>query len=127
MPLYPPDHDNLTQALAQFLPSKARGIVAITGKLGAGKTTLARYFAWHFNVSLLETDWFLCNPTPPPFRYRDHDSIRRIIHQRTAMSRPIIVEGVAVLELMKDLGYAPDAIVHVTSAWQKTPVFKKSA
>ena len=34
-------------------------LIAIDGLLGVGKTTLGRYLAWRFNISLVGSDLFL--------------------------------------------------------------------
>ena len=51
------------------LPPK---VVAIDGAHGVGKTTLGRFLAWRFNISLIETDLFLLEGTGR-YLYRDND------------------------------------------------------
>lgn len=100
--------DALTSPLAG-LPAY---LVAIDGRDGSGKTTLGRYLAWHFNVSLLETDLFLISKQEE-LKYYD-DQIERIIRVRLAKPRPIIVEGVAILRLLNQLSIKPDFLVYVS-------------
>ncbi len=89
-------------------------IVTIDGRDGVGKTTLGRYLAWYFNVSLIETDLFLI-PALDHFIYLD-DQINRIIERRITAPLPVIVEGVAMLELMKRINRVPDVRLYVTNA-----------
>jgi uridine kinase len=89
-------------------------IVTIDGRDGVGKTTLGRYLAWYFNVSLIETDLFLI-PALDHFIYLD-DQINRIIERRVTSPLPVIVEGVAMLELMKRINRVPDVRLYVTNA-----------
>ncbi len=89
-------------------------IVTIDGRDGVGKTTLGRYLAWYFNVSLIETDLFLI-PALDHFIYLD-DQINRIIERRVTSPLPVIVEGVAMLELMKRINRVPDFRLYVTNA-----------
>ena len=88
-------------------------IVTIDGRDGVGKTTLGRYLAWYFNVSLIETDLFLI-PALDHIIYLD-DQINRIIERRVTSPLPVIVEGVAMLELMKRINRVPDVRLYVTN------------
>jgi uridine kinase len=91
-------------------------IVTIDGRDGVGKTTLGRYLAWYFNVSLIETDLYLI-PALDHFIYLD-DQINRIIERRVTSPLPVIVEGVAMLELMKRINRVPDFRLYVTNPQQ---------
>lgn len=90
------------------LPGK---IVAIGGLPGVGKTTLARYLAFRFNVSLIETDLFLIRRRGTMV-YRN-DWIDQIISARLEKPRPVIIEGAVVLRVLSELGRSPDFIIHV--------------
>jgi 2-phosphoglycerate kinase len=89
-------------------------IVSIDGRDGVGKTTLGRYLAWYFNVSLIETDLFLI-PALDHFIYLD-DQINRIIERRVTAPLPVVVEGVAMQELMKRINRVPAFRIYVTNA-----------
>lgn len=90
------------------LPPKA---VVIDGFCGSGKTTLGRFLAWRFNISLLETDLFL-EKNQEQFIYR-HSDIDAVIESRMGSDRPIIVEGVVSLRLFNELGRTHDFHLHV--------------
>jgi len=84
-------------------------IIAIDGNPGSGKTTLGRFLAWHFNVTLLETDLFLI-PQQEKLNYLT-EQIQRIIEARLRKPRPIIVEGCAILRLLENCGRVPDFLI----------------
>jgi uridine kinase len=112
-------------AMADVLPAYAKVVAALTprmqglpgiivtidGRDGVGKTTLGRYLAWYFNVTLIETDLFVI----PAQDYLIHldDQVNRIIERRLATPAPVIVEGVAMLQLMKRIHRVPDFSLYV--------------
>ena len=88
-------------------------IVTIDGRDGVGKTTLGRYLAWHFNVTLVETDLFII-PAEDHFIHLD-DQINRIIERRVATPLPVIVEGISMRQLMKRINRTSDFAIYVTN------------
>ena len=59
MPIWPKIFDEVAQKLAPHLADLPPKVVAIDGRSGAGKTTLASFLAYYFNSSLVELDLFL--------------------------------------------------------------------
>jgi hypothetical protein len=108
-----PHYGKAVSALASMLHNLPGKLIAIDGKSGVGKTTLGRYLAWRFNITLIETDLFIV-PRQGRLVYRK-DEIDRIIDFRLRKPRPVIVDGVAVLRLLADLGRAPDYMIYVSS------------
>jgi adenylate kinase family enzyme len=105
-----PEYAQAVAALEPILYRRDKKLIAIDGPPGSGKTTLGRYLAWHFNVSLIETDWFLI-PKQGRLVYRE-DEIARVIDSRG--DRPTIVEGVAIRRLMARMKRPVDYVIFVS-------------
>ena len=113
MPKILPSYLQVVTALTPVVRKSHGIIVTIDGRDGVGKTTLGRYLAWHFSMSLIETDLFLIPA-------RDHlihldDQVNRIIERRVSSKLPVIVEGISILQLMKRIHRVSDFSIYVTN------------
>jgi hypothetical protein len=108
-----PEYAQAIDALAPVLYDLPGKLVVIDGRPGSGKTTLGRYLAWRFNVSLLEADLFLFADRGS-LTYRT-DEINRIIEFRLRNPRPIIFDSAAALRLMKAINRNPDFLIYVSN------------
>jgi hypothetical protein len=113
-----PAYLTVVEALAPIMRGSPGVIVTIDGRGGAGKTTLGRYLAWHFNVTLIETDLFLI----PAHDYLIHldDQINRIIERRVTTPLPVLVEGISMLQLMQRINRIADFSIYVIRAGRKS-------
>lgn len=84
--------------------------IGIDGVDGIGKSTLARFLAWQLEMPVLETDMFLEKEGYPNLRY---DELRSLIQSRHSHNRPVIVEGVRLLETLDKLEVLPDILIYV--------------
>lgn len=110
MPIRPPQFDDLAQWLTPQLKDLPPIIIAIDGRDGDGKTTLGRFLAWYFNVTLIETDLYLLGDNS---LNRRTDEVARVVNARMSHQRPLIVEGVGVLQLLKDVGRKADIHIYI--------------
>ena len=85
-------------------------IIGIDGREGVGKTSFGRYLAWHFNVTLIETDLF-ANDGSVLLGYR-LDELNRLIQLRLDRPRPVIIEGVALIRLLEHLRRRADFLLY---------------
>ncbi len=106
-----PEYANVVAALTPVLADFPAKIIAIGGHPSSGKTSLGRYLAWQFNVSLIETDLFLDHGRGK-LVYRSNE-IARVIGKRLKKPAPVIVEGVVVLRLLGALGRPADFTIYV--------------
>ena len=110
MPIRPPEFDSTAEQLAPHLANLPGKLIAIDGRDGSGKTTLGRFLAWYFNVSLIETDLFLQEGAGLIYHT---EQIERLVAQRLSIPRPVIVEGLTVLKTLQSIGRTPDLLVYV--------------
>ena len=108
-----PEYKEVVMALTPVLNDLPGKLIAIDGQSGAGKTTLGRYLAWQFNISLVETDLFLIQ-NQGRLVYLN-DALSHIIASRLEIPRPVVVEGVAILRLLQSLAFRPDYVIYVSS------------
>ncbi len=109
------EYAKVVAALLPVLHDLPGKIIAIDGLPGVGKTTLGRFLACRFNVSLIETDLFLIEGKGR-LVYRI-DEIKRIIAKRVdrIFPRPVIIEGATVLRMLADLKRKPDFVIYITN------------
>ena len=108
----------VADALKPFLIRTRPNLVAVSGPCGVGKSTLSRFLAHHFNVSLVELDLFRVHCEGIVYRKCE---VHRIVDFRLKLSRAIIVEGFGVLSLLEEIGKQPDFVI-CTSRGPKTTV-----
>ncbi|TZF88343.1 hypothetical protein [Cognatilysobacter lacus] len=110
MPISSRSYKDVVAALRPLLKPRGPTLVAIDGRLGSGKTTLGRYLAWHFNIALIETDFFL--KLGKGFSYRESE-LRRAISHRVSRGLPVFVEGAAIAQLLPQVAHAAAFTIYV--------------
>jgi hypothetical protein len=108
------DYRPAVDAVARALHGRPGIVIAIDGRPGSGKSTFGYYLAYRFRLSMIETDLFLVGQQGPLVHRRDE--ITRIIAEQVDIySRPVIVEGAAVLRLLSGLGREPAFTIYVSN------------
>jgi hypothetical protein len=106
-----PKHREVRDAVWNAIPSWSRYIIAVDGRDGAGKSSVARYLAWQLGMPAIELHTFL-DTSREDFALREEDLLR-VLRSRLKRDRPIIVEGVFVLRALSQLSLKPDFLVVV--------------
>lgn len=103
-------------ALRPILDDLPPVLVAIDGRRCVGKTTLGRFLAWQFQVSLLESDNFMSGERGLP-AYRLED-IQRVVDSRLRPpgERPVIVDGICLQHLLRRIERPAQFTIYVESS-----------
>jgi uridine kinase len=85
-------------------------LIAIDGADGIGKSSLASWLAWQLGMPAVHLDLFLTSLHPIQWLTAD---LKRAVDRRLDLKRPVIVEGVLVLDALDQIGRKADFVVHV--------------
>src|SRR5262249_13706716 len=88
--------------------------IGIDGRMGAGKSTLARYLAWQLGMPVLETDMWRRSGVIPSARHLAQ--IEQLAKHRSERGRPLIIEGISLLALSDRIGLEIDYLVWVKNS-----------
>lgn len=108
----PPEYSQLCARVVAALDPPALPkpfIVGIDGRDGAGKSTLASWLSWQLGYPAVFLDMFV-DPHSRPLTWRACD-LARVLDSR--QRRPVIVEGVLILDALEQVGRNPDFLVFV--------------
>jgi hypothetical protein len=93
-------------------PNRLPLLIAIDGSDGVGKSSLASWLAWQLGAKAIHLDLYLVRESDP-LRWRS-DDLQRLVHARLVeLKRPLIVEGVMVLDALARIGQKPDVLAYV--------------
>ncbi|WP_079606411.1 hypothetical protein [Bradyrhizobium erythrophlei] len=92
-------------------PERKPLLFGIDGKAGVGKTSLSNWLAWQLGMPAIHLDLFLVQTVVAGPVARRVADLGRCMTARG--DRPIIVEGVLLLEALDEVGRAPDFLIFV--------------
>lgn len=114
LPGYQTLRDEIYRAWPPNDKRRKRGIViGIDGRTGQGKTSVASWLAWQFNIEAIHLDLFRERDACPS-RWRVGD-LKRVISARIDDGRPAIVESFRLLDALASVGLKPDFLVFIGS------------
>ena len=85
-------------------------LIAIDGADGIGKSSLASWLAWQLGMPAVHLDLFLTSLHPIQWLTAD---LKRAVDRRLDLKRPVIVEGVLVLDALDQICRKADFVVYV--------------
>lgn len=110
-----PRSEELLQHVKDRLgPNRSPLLIAIDGPNGVGKSSLASWLGWQLEMPAVHLDLYALRDSKP-LQWRT-DELTRIIGKRIYCGRPVIVEGVFVLDALDQIQRPPDFLVYVRGA-----------
>lgn len=107
-----PQYESLLAVLWSALgPDRKPLLIGIDGREGTGKTSLSNWLAWQLGLPVIHLDLFLKPSEVPGPIARHVVELDRCIKARG--SRPLIVEGVFLLDALNEVGRSPDFLIFV--------------
>ena len=91
-------------------PNRIPLLIAIDGADGVGKSSLASWLAWQLGMPAIQLDLYLTSLHPIQWLTAD---LKRVVDRRLDRKRPVIVEGVLVLDALDQIGRKADFVVFV--------------
>lgn len=104
---------DLARDLATRLAESSIRIVTVDGWSGSGKTTLAVSLANRLGLRCLELDDYLHKHLGGFLEHIDYASLSTALTDALKLSKPILLEGICVLEVLRRLRLNADAKVYV--------------
>ena len=105
---------DLAKKVQNDLSTWRKFTIGIDGPDGVGKSVLARFLSWELNMPAVEVDLFIIGENEPPsYRYKE---FYNVINQRHSLNRPVIVEGIFLLDTLKKINVDCDVLIYVENS-----------
>jgi 2-phosphoglycerate kinase len=99
-------------------PDRRSLLIAVDGVNGVGKSSLASWLAWQLGMPAVHLDLFITSLHPIQWLTAD---LKRVVDLRLERGRPVIVEGVLVLDALDQIRRKADFVAFVkgesTASW----------
>jgi hypothetical protein len=100
----------LDRVQTELTPDRRPLLIAIDGADGIGKSSLASWLAWQTGMPTVHLDLFLTSLHPIQWLTAD---LKHAVDRRLDRKRPVIVDGVLVLDALDQIGRKADFLVFV--------------
>jgi len=108
----PSEYETLFRVLCNRLGAdRLPLLIAIDGADGMGKSSLASWLAWQLEMPAVHLDLYIVRDTEP-LCWKETD-LSRIIEEQLDLGRPLIVEGLLVLDALASVGRRADFWIFV--------------
>ena len=101
---------------AQRLPL----LIAIDGAEDCGKSSLANWLAWQLGMPAIQLDLYLIGDGRLAWHMSE---LKNALARRHSTGRPIIIEGILILDALDQIGRKPDFVVHVRGGQENSSLF----
>lgn len=102
----------LEQVCHALTPNRLPLLIAIDGADGSGKSSLASWLAWQLGMPAVQLDLYLVSYHP--IKWLDTELSRVVAKRLDRERRPIIVDGVCILDALSRIERKADFLVFVT-------------
>ncbi|RXH19809.1 hypothetical protein [Bradyrhizobium guangzhouense] len=110
----PPEYLELRNRLFSLMgfPNKRLPLlIGIDGFDGAGKSSLAAWLSWQLGMPAIQLDLYI-RPNTDPLAFKANE-LAVPIDARLTTGRPLIVEGILLLDAMAAINRRPDVLIFV--------------
>jgi uridine kinase len=102
----------LEKALACLGQDRSPRLIGIDGADGVGKSSLASWLAWQLGAPAIHLDLYTVRDSEPP-QWRTEDLQRVLTTRLDEHARPLVIEGIMLLEVLAKIGREVDFLVYV--------------
>jgi hypothetical protein len=92
-------------------PDRRAVLIGLDGMPGVGKSSVASWLAWQLGAKAVHLDLYV-EPKGFPLLWRT-DDLTRVLEARLSLGRPVIIEGVALLDALAAVGRQPDFLAWI--------------
>lgn len=108
------EYEDVIDTIKKYLYPWRKYLIAIDGYPGTGKSCLSRFLAFELEMPAIETDLLrILEEEQPSYRLGE---LRNLIQSRHDQNRPVIVEGIFILDTLDKIGLVPDYLIYVDNA-----------
>jgi pantothenate kinase-related protein Tda10 len=101
--------EELLESIKEALtPNRLPLLIAIDGADLSGKSSLASWLAWQLGMPAVQLDLYLTSRDPIKWRTED---LARVVAQRIDNRRPLIIDGVLMLDAVDQIKRKADFLV----------------
>ncbi len=106
----PRSEELLERVKIALTPDRLPLLIAIDGADGCGKSSLASWLAWQLGMPAIQLDLYLTCLEPVAWITKE---LGRVIAKRIDRNRPVIVDGVLILDALQQVHRNPDFLVYM--------------
>jgi hypothetical protein len=92
-------------------PDRLPAVIGLDGMPGAGKSSLASWLAWQLGAKAVHLDLYV-QRKGVPLSWRTEE-LSRVLDARLSLGRPVIVEGIMLLDALAQIGREPDFLAWI--------------